>query len=699
MTETDVPTPASPKILAQVAQAVADAIVVVDGEQTIRHIYLRQMPDAAEHLQGKPLNRYVSLQEDPALYESLNTVVASGVPWQGTLTYRRYGEHRATSKGVAIVPVQGETGVAVYAIVERVLPRVVAHTPTSVYLEISRVLNLAQDSGELIRRFLHKARELANLDAMALGMFENSDRPDELTLRITDATGVWRAWIGKTLHCPAKCRQNLYRRRPLYLAGPQRVAEAPCGLERFGHTMPYMLSVPLATHNKVHGVLLAGSREPLSPEQQNSIRVMATMAVRALARQSLREDLEHQIKLLKTAQDELIRTEKLASLGVLLAGVAHELNNPLTSIILYTQFALERTLPNDLRRDLQQVLKLARRAADVIRSMLDFAAEGPAEKMPMHIETAIQEVLGLIQHEINTRGIEVHLDVQPDLPQIIAAPVQIQQVLLNLLMNAIFAIEEREAKTENGAPGRIEIRAREITLKDGEQRVQVAVHDNGTGIPPEHLPYIFDPFFTTREPQKGTGLGLSICHSIVTRHGGRLWVESTFGEGATFYMELPAATPEDIRAFQRSQQRKSGDRKAAASAAAAFRILIVDDEESIREVFARILQRAGYQTAFASDGLEAREAILAEDYDLILCDLNIPKLSGDRLYEQLAEEKPEVLPRIVFITGDIYNQRIRDFMARVPNRFITKPFDRNEFLKTVREALEALRPADEGAGE
>ncbi len=691
MTEIDACTSVSPEILAQIARTVVDAVIVVDGEKNIQYICLRQMPHAAEHLRGKSLNLYVSPQEVPALYEALNTVIAAGVLWQGTLTYRRYGEAETTSKGLIIMPVSGDNEAPCYALVECNLPRAVAHTPTSVYLEISQVLTPAQDSDELIRRFLHKARELAAVDAMAIGLLGDAPQTAETrALHIAGATRLWETWIGKALHCPAECHENIRRHGPLYLAGSQSVTASPYDLERFDHTMPYMLLVPLVTHDKVRGILLAGSREPISLEQQNTLHVMATMAVRALARQNLRQDLEHQVKLLKTAQDELVRTEKLASLGVLLAGVAHELNNPLTSIILYTQFALEHALPEDLRQDLQQVLKLAQRAAEVIRNMLDFAAESPAEVMPLHIETAIREALALIQHELHTRGIEVRLDIQPGLPQIIAAPVQIQQVLLNLLMTALVAIEARETQAGSSEPGRIEIGVRMTANEKGKPRVRVAVSDNGTGIAPEHLPYIFDPFFTTREPQKGTGLGLSICHSIVTRYGGRLWVESTFGDGATFYMELPAATPEDTRAFQRTRARKQAAPKAAAVPAAALHILIVDDEESIREVFARILQRAGYRTAFAADGIAAKKAILANDYDLILCDLNIPNLSGDRLYEQLAEEKPDVLPRIVFITGDIYNQRIREFMARVSNRFITKPFARDEFLETVWNALKAL---------
>jgi len=682
----------------------ADAIIIIDSECIIQYIHASGKNLAAcprGNLSGRPLAEFSTPQTYPVLQERVQHAIQNGTPWHGQLTYQRCGEDAPTAKEVHIFPLAGNSQQAPphYMILEQAVQPEQPPSPPdapNIYLEISSALGLAQDSRTLSALFLNKVQDLLGIHALAIGMLQGVLPDGSYHIRITYATKSWDSWIGKTVSCYHFLQQSIKEQHFIYLPDVDPVACAPCPLGQTMGPVQEMLIIPLSIHEETLGVLIAGSTTEITLSQQRELRALASMFARALHRQSLHEGLATQIELLKKTQDELIRTEKLASLGVLLAGVAHELNNPLTSIILYTQLALENDPDDSVRHTLEQVLKLARRAATVIHGMLEFSSRKHTRPEPVYLEPAIRETLSLIRHELQTRQIQVRLDIAPDLPVIIASAVQIQQVLINLIMNAIHAIVERQGQEDGSADGLIEISAHTVQDTQG-QRVRITVQDNGIGIPQEVQTQIFDPFFTTRGMKQGTGLGLSICHGIVTRYGGKIWVHSPPGGGAVFYVELPAARPEDIQTYTRRRETGALSLQGYALPESAYRLLVVDDEESIREVFGRVLKRAGYQVDTAADGLAAWEAIRKRDYDLILCDINIPRLPGDKLYKRLASEKPHVLPRIVFITGDTHNKHIQAFLSKTSNFFLTKPFELKDFIKVVTQALETLSSQEPSA--
>jgi two-component system NtrC family sensor kinase len=220
--------------------------------------------------------------------------------------------------------------------------------------------------------------------------------------------------------------------------------------------------------------------------------------------------------------------DRLASIGELAAGTAHELNNPLTSIIGFSQLLMEKDIPDDIREDLELIYNEAQRAADVVKNLLTFAREHVPMKQLNQINNIIEDVLRLRAHEQKVDNIEVKRQLAPALPEIMVDYFQMQQVFLNIIINAEYFMTQAHNR------GTLT-----ITTKKHNSNVMISIADDGPGIPPENLSQIFHPFFTTKQTGKGTGLGLSICHAIVTKHGGQIYAKSQQGKGATFFVELP----------------------------------------------------------------------------------------------------------------------------------------------------------------
>jgi two-component system NtrC family sensor kinase len=230
----------------------------------------------------------------------------------------------------------------------------------------------------------------------------------------------------------------------------------------------------------------------------------------------------------KKMQDSLLITDRLASIGELTAGIAHELNNPLTSVIGFAEILLEEQLPENIKETVQLMCNEARRTGDVVKNMLTFARRHPLTKEAVDINSIITRVLEMRTYEHNLSNIRVIKQLEENLPYIHADLFKLQQVFFNIIINAEYFMKEAHSG------GTLTI----TTRKTGGH-IEVSIADDGPGIKKEAIQHIFDPFYTTKPTGKGTGLGLSICHSVISEHGGRIWVESILGQGATFIMELP----------------------------------------------------------------------------------------------------------------------------------------------------------------
>ena len=368
----------------------------------------------------------------------------------------------------------------------------------------------------------------------------------------------------------------------------------------------------------------------------------------------------------------LRRTERLAGLGTLVGGVAHELNNPLTAIKGFSSMMLMDVRGEADREALEVMKREADRAAQIVANLRRLARdtqEDEAPRGPVDLNEVIGHVLQVRAYTLGTHNIEFEADMDPDLPPVSADRGQMEQVLLNLVVNA-----------EQALAGRPRPRIT-LTTRATERGAALAVSDNGHGIPENQVERIFDPFYTTKAPGEGTGLGLSLVHGIVADHGGRVHVDSVVGEGTTFRIDFPAAS------VWVAEEAPPGP-DPFAPAAEPLRVLVVDDEDSIRRTLLRYLTRRGHRVSVAAEGGEALRLLeAAEDgFDVILSDMRMPGLSGERLYASLRERADGMDRRLVFMSGDALGDTTAEVLAATAVPVILKPFD----LASVADMLESV---------
>lgn len=287
--------------------------------------------------------------------------------------------------------------------------------------------------------------------------------------------------------------------------------------------------VPSCPYEKTIQARTPITSEFFEPNLQRHLEVSASPIFNQLGEVTGCVHVTRDITERKKMDEQLILTDRLASIGQLASGIAHELNNPLTGVIGFSELLLEKDVPDDIKKDLIIINKEAKRTAGIVRGLLTFARKQETEKTPVNISNIVQEVLQLRSYEHRVNNIEVIVCFAPNLPEIMGSGAQLQQVFINLIINAEQAMLEAHGK------GTLTV----ATTVSGKM-VQISFTDDGPGISPENMRRLFTPFFTTKEVGKGTGLGLSICHGIVTEHGGRIYAESKLGKGATFIVELPA---------------------------------------------------------------------------------------------------------------------------------------------------------------
>jgi two-component system NtrC family sensor kinase len=388
-----------------------------------------------------------------------------------------------------------------------------------------------------------------------------------------------------------------------------------------------------------------------------------------------REQLEATVETLKTTQDQLIQSEKLSGIGEFVAGVAHELNNPLTSVMGFSELLQRADTDPKHQRYLEMIHKSALRCQKIVQNLLSFARRHKPERKLSNINELVEGAVEILQYQMRTSNIEVVSRLDPHLPKALVDPHQVQQVFLNIINNARQAIEAHQPK----GCVRIATEAR-------GQILRVTFQDNGPGIPESHLSKVFDPFFTTKEVGKGTGLGLSLCYGIIKDHGGVIKITSKVGEGATFVIELPLAAESDGASgkIQAPATPTSNVREGAGK-----RVLVIDDEDAILQMVREMLSGHGYEVDIARDGESALRRLDQTPYDLTLCDWKMPGLNGQQVYERIRASNPVQSERMIFFTGDVINEKAQIFLHERKKVCLTKPFSLVEFRTAVSQALAA----------
>ncbi len=368
--------------------------------------------------------------------------------------------------------------------------------------------------------------------------------------------------------------------------------------------------------------------------------------------------------------EALVRSEKLAAMGQLLAGVAHELNNPLAVVIGRAELLRQLLDGTALATHAEKVSESAERCGRIVRNFLALARRRTARRQPMRLNDVVREALELIAYRFRVDDIDIDLRLEDDLPELSGDPDQLHQMIVNLVTNAHHAM--------------LGSMDRRLTIVTDSRRVPghvvLVVADTGPGIAAEHRARIFEPFFTTKPVGQGTGLGLPLCQSIVEGHGGTIRVESAPGQGAAFVIELPVGVvpSADVSATPEPAPTVHGRR-----------LLIVDDEPEVAALLRALFVRAGNDAVVARNGREALDLIDRGRFDAVLCDVKMPEMNGPALYQALRRVRPDLLARIAFITGDALSAETKAFLDESGVPYLTKPFTSEEVMRVLTRIVAA----------
>ncbi len=368
----------------------------------------------------------------------------------------------------------------------------------------------------------------------------------------------------------------------------------------------------------------------------------------------------------KERTERLLQSEKVATMGSLLAGVAHELNNPLAVLLGQTQLLRETVTDPVLVRRADKIGNAADRCVRIVRNFLTLARQRKPERSEVAIPQIVQGALELLAYELRTEGVQVTTEIADGLPKLFADPHQLHQVLVNIMANAQHAMRRRPE------PRRLSVGASHDGVR---QTIVLTIADTGPGIPADVKARIFEPFFTTKAPGEGTGLGLSLCRGIVEEHGGTIRVDSEPGQGTRFTIELPVqAGPLAPAEAPASETLPAVDPKV---------VLVVDDEEDVAAVIAEALQRDGHTADVATNGAMALEMLGRRAYDVVVCDTKMPVMDGEAFFVEAARRDPTLGQRILFLTGDVLSREKREFLEGIGAPYLTKPCDLGEVRRLV----------------
>ncbi|HLC40084.1 MAG TPA: ATP-binding protein [Methylomirabilota bacterium] len=522
-------------------------------------------------------------------------------------------------------------------------------------------------------------REKDYLQTLLKGVQQRQLMIEELTHELEKTKGSLEAVLE---HCPVGliCVDR---------TGAIQSANAPA-VELLNHPLDLIINrrladlVPTALQQEVDTLLQRALRgesvnavELAWPKPQETRTIMLTLHPfhdengRILGVVGTLPDLTDDIRM----RNELSRSEKLAAMGELIAGVAHEMNNPLTSVLGYASLLLRNATDPKVREPLETITKEAERTSRIVKNLLLYARQHQPERRATHVNELLDEVIRERAESLAASHITVDRVYDPSIDRVYVDPFQLQQVLLNLITNA------EQAIADTRRDGRLTFRTR-VDRSAGQ--VVIQVEDNGSGIPAQHLSRVFDPFFTTKEVGTGTGLGLSICYGIVKEHGGTISAYNTPHGGAVFTITLPVGDGEAVK--------EVAAEAAASDALTGKKILVVDDEPHIRRFFEQALGPTHSDVEIASTVSEAIEKVRRHAFDVVIYDYRLPDGTGQELAREILAIDPKLANRMLLITGDSLTPETDAYLKKVPHALM-KPFD----LAALQAALRNMLTAPETA--
>jgi signal transduction histidine kinase/CheY-like chemotaxis protein len=532
--------------------------------------------------------------------------------------------------------------------------------------ELARSIATAQGLDALVRRAAGAAADLLRVDASMLWL----TGPTELRPA---------AWVGVADSLAERLRLPLDESVRLAAVADRRLAVwslgAAPGAERPATPLfdpSSSLAISLVADDQLVGLLAVASRTPrlFTAAEERLLIILSDHIAIALENIRLYQELRNRLEELNRAQAQLLQTEKVAAMGQLLAGVAHELNSPLSVVMGRASLLEDQLSGGPLAGQVGTIVDAAARCARIVSNFLALARRHAPAREPVALDQVVGDALELLTYQLRVDAVEVSLDLADDLPALWADSHQLHQVLINLVNNA------QQAMRETGPPRRLTIRTGHAP---GRARVYLEVADTGPGIPPEIQSRIFEPFFTTKPADEGTGLGLPLCRTIVEGHGGSIEVRSEVGHGATFRVELPAGTPPASPA--------DAERLSSLPPLTGKRVLVVDDEPVIARLLAEMLSMDGHDVDVIHDGRHALARIEERPYDLIVCDVRMPELDGPGLWQALEQRQPQLLRRFIFLTGDALRRQTAEFLERIRATTLTKPATLDDVHRVTQQVL------------
>lgn len=369
----------------------------------------------------------------------------------------------------------------------------------------------------------------------------------------------------------------------------------------------------------------------------------------------------------RVLQQKFNLTNRLASIGELTAGITHEINNPLTSVIAFAQMLAQMDVAEDMKEAVEVINDGANRIAGIVEKLLTFARRNRPGKEYVDINSIVTDTVEMRSYEMRNNNIGVTTQLTSDLPWTMANIGQLQQVFLNIIINA------EQAMTGAHEMGKLSIKTEKVG-----SNIRVSLADDGPGIAEDSINKLFHPFFTTKD--EGTGLGLSISRGIINEHGGRIYAKSILGKGATFIVELPIVT-------ETKQPKISGSSGKGPEKVTEAKIMVVDDEPHICRALDRLLTQEGYKVETMSSAQMALQRLNTAKYDLILLDIKMPGMNGIEFYNHMKEIEPSLQQKVICITGDIISARNKAFLEQTRIPCLAKPFSIDELMHQVKLVL------------
>ena len=436
------------------------------------------------------------------------------------------------------------------------------------------------------------------------------------------------------------------------------------------------LWVVLWRKEKILGVLASSSRvaREFTRSEQGVMIAVGRQLATTIEKVQLYNETRQAYEDLRRTQEQLLQSEKMSAVGQLISGVAHELNNPLTAILGYTQLLESEQLEPRVGEFIVKLRKQAQRTQRIVQNLLSFARQHKPKRVHVDLRSVIEDTIALRDYDLKVNNIEVEREFEPVLPSVVADPHQLEQVYLNIINNAA------DAMMDGGRGGRLRIR---IATENGN--VITSFHDSGPGIfDPKH---VFDPFYTTKGVGKGTGLGLSICYGIVKEHGGEISAQNHPDGGALLQVRLPIAVGEKPvterdRIVARRESRLEGT------------VLLVDDEEAVLDFEREVLAAAGLKVFTVSSGAEAVDSLKNDDFDVLLLDSKIPGTwSSEEVFHWLEENRPEMVSRTVLVLSNVSDPGVRAFVDATKVFCLVKPFEVADLLAVTRRVMRRVKAA------